>query len=73
MSQLVQRQVQPEELLIIGDTIEDIACAQAHGIPILSVATGCTSVEDLAKHRPDYALDDLTDFDHVMTIFHHKH
>jgi phosphoglycolate phosphatase len=39
--------------VIIGDTPLDILAAQASGIPIVAVATGVYSVEDLRDHRPN--------------------
>jgi phosphoglycolate phosphatase-like HAD superfamily hydrolase len=54
-------QVAPHEALIIGDTPEDIACAQAHGLKVWAVATGRHSVNELARYAPDRIWDDLSD------------
>ncbi|HEY3491987.1 MAG TPA: HAD family hydrolase, partial [Solirubrobacterales bacterium] len=43
------RRFRPEETLIVGDTIHDISCARAHGIPVVAVATGRTSAETLRE------------------------
>lgn len=53
--------VQPEELWIIGDTPLDIACARAIGAKAVAVATGSYRRDDLAGHRPDVLVDDLSD------------
>jgi phosphoglycolate phosphatase-like HAD superfamily hydrolase len=45
--------------LIIGDTRHDVACGHAHGIPVLGVATGWTSAEDLAAAGADWVVPDL--------------
>ena len=39
---VVGRRFQPEETLIVGDSVHDVSCARAHGIPCLAVATGRT-------------------------------
>lgn len=55
------RRFRPEEALIVGDTIHDVACAQAHGIPVLAVATGRTSAETLRAAGADRVVEDLTE------------
>lgn len=53
------RRFAPEEVLIIGDTLHDIACARAHGIPCLAVATGYTPIEELRTAGADWVVADL--------------
>lgn len=48
------------ETLVIGDTLHDVACARAHGIRCLAVATGGTSAERLAAAGADRVVADLT-------------
>jgi phosphoglycolate phosphatase len=50
-----------ERVWIIGDTPHDIACARAIGARVLAVATGSSSVAELAGHAPDAVLRDLSD------------
>ena len=52
--------IEPSELLIIGDTVRDIDCAQTIGARILAVATGDAEKEELAQRKPDLLVDDLT-------------
>jgi phosphoglycolate phosphatase-like HAD superfamily hydrolase len=40
------------DTLIVGDALLDVACARAHGVPCLAVATGRTSAERLAAAAP---------------------
>lgn len=54
------RRFRPEETLIVGDTLHDVACAKAHGIPVLAVATGRTSAETLRDGGADRVVPDLT-------------
>ncbi|HWN42288.1 MAG TPA: HAD family hydrolase, partial [Thermoanaerobaculia bacterium] len=55
------RRFRPEEALIVGDTIHDVACAKAHGIPVLAVATGRTTAETLREGGADRVVADLTE------------
>lgn len=50
-----------DEVLVIGDTPEDIRCARSAGVRCLAVATGRYGVEELAAHAPDAILGDLSD------------
>lgn len=54
------RRFLPEEALIIGDTKWDVACARAHRVPALGVATGHTKIEQLREAGADWAVPDLT-------------
>ena len=49
----------PADLLIIGDTERDIQCARTIGARVLAVATGMESVDELAGHQPDFLVKDL--------------
>jgi len=51
----------PEETVVIGDTVRDIACARACGATVISVTTGSQDRETLARHDPDHLLDSLAD------------
>jgi len=53
-------------IVVIGDTPRDIACARAGGARVLAVATGKFPREELAAHHPDAVLDDLSDTDAVV-------
>ena len=48
-------------VVVVGDTALDIECGKAHGAIAVAVATGGTSVEELALHGPDRVFEDLTD------------
>jgi phosphoglycolate phosphatase len=60
-------ELKPEQLIVIGDTPNDIACARHFGARSVAVATGRTyRAEDLLPHEPDALLDDLTDTELVL-------
>ena len=48
-----------DECLIVGDSPADVACARAHDIPALAVATGRTPAEELLAAGPRWLVDDL--------------
>lgn len=52
--------VKPDEIWVVGDTPADVQCGRAIGANVLAVATGMFTSEDLAQHRPDLLLKDLT-------------
>lgn len=59
----VGRRFAPGETLIVGDSPLDVACARAHGIRCLAVATGWTSSERLAAAGADRVVADLAGAD----------
>jgi len=58
------RELEPHRVVIIGDTIHDIACARAHGCRAIGVATGSYSRADLSS--ADLALDSLADVSGIL-------
>ncbi len=62
------RMFAPAEALVIGDTPADIACARASGIPVLAVATGWSSLDELASYTPDHLLSNLADLQAALKI-----
>src|SRR5436305_5976069 len=55
------RRFLPVETLIVGDSVHDVSCARAHGIPVLAVATGRTRPEALRAAGADWPVPDLRD------------
>jgi phosphoglycolate phosphatase-like HAD superfamily hydrolase len=58
-SRLVNQTLRGEEILVIGDTPLDVACARAIDAKMLAVATGGASLEKLKAHQPDWLVEDL--------------
>jgi len=54
----LQQSVRP---VIIGDTPLDILAGHASGIPVIAVATGIYSADDLAEHKPNAVIDSYGD------------
>lgn len=59
------RPARGKEVVVIGDTPHDIACARAHGCRVLAVATGKFTADQLA--HADLTLDTLADTDRVLS------
>lgn len=59
-TRLLQRELSGDEIVVIGDTPLDIACAKAIGAKSLAVATGSSPVPDLMQHDPTWAVADLS-------------
>jgi phosphoglycolate phosphatase len=53
------RPVAPTEALVIGDSVQDVVCARAHGIPVLAVATGKTPAAALQAAGADWVVPEL--------------
>jgi phosphoglycolate phosphatase-like HAD superfamily hydrolase len=47
------RRFAPEEALVVGDSVRDVDCARAHGVPVWGVTTGWTPAERLAAAGAD--------------------
>ncbi len=55
------RAIEPENVVILGDTPRDVECARHNGCRCLGVATGSYSVEDLLAVGAEAAFADLSD------------
>lgn len=50
----------PADALIIGDSVEDVRCARASGVPVVAVASGWTPAERLRAAGADRVAPSLT-------------
>src|SRR5215472_6363373 len=60
------REFAANQIDVIGDTPRDIACGKALGARTIAVATGRWDRHELAKHHPDFLIDDLSDVETIM-------
>jgi len=51
----------PEQIVVVGDTPEDIRCARTNGAVAVAVATGTVPAERLAECGPDHLFSSLED------------
>ncbi len=58
--------VDPRDVVIIGDTPLDVACARDAGVSCLAVATGGFSVDALRAAGADLVFESLADLDAVV-------
>jgi phosphoglycolate phosphatase len=56
---LLGKNLRDDEILVIGDTPFDIRCGRAINAKVLAVATGGATFEELKRHQPDWAVEDL--------------
>lgn len=47
------------EIVVVGDTPHDIRCGREIGAKVLAVATGGSTLEELKRHQPDWAVEVL--------------
>jgi phosphoglycolate phosphatase-like HAD superfamily hydrolase len=50
----------PQEIVVIGDTPFDVRCGKFIGAKTLAVATGGSKFEELKQHAADWTVEDLT-------------
>ena len=61
-------EVAPEGTWVVGDTARDLECARAAGVRCLLVATGNSTLSELARLKPDAVMSDLADTDAVVDV-----
>jgi len=57
-----------DEVLIVGDSTEDVACAAAHQVACLAVATGYTSAASLRQAGARWVVEDLPSAAEVWAV-----
>jgi phosphoglycolate phosphatase-like HAD superfamily hydrolase len=55
-----------KSVVIVGDSVHDVACGRSVGVRAVAVATGPTAIEALAAERPDVLLPDFSDVDRAF-------
>jgi phosphoglycolate phosphatase len=56
------------EIIVIGDTINDITCGRSIGARCVAVPTGHTKVDELRRCNPDLLLATLEDIDAILSL-----
>jgi phosphoglycolate phosphatase len=62
------RDVPPEQVVVIGDTRNDIRCARAVGAAAIAVETGFASPEELRDEGADLQLENFVDAEPVLAF-----
>jgi phosphoglycolate phosphatase-like HAD superfamily hydrolase len=63
------RDVDVNDVWVIGDTPLDVQCARAIGAKVVAVGTGWHALEELASHKPDLLLSDLSNHDPLLRVW----
>lgn len=63
---LTGRRFEGKEIVIIGDTPNDVACGRGIGVKAIAVATGTVPIGELEACGPDWCFDDLSDTETVL-------
>jgi len=50
-----------KRVVVVGDSIHDVACGRAVGVKSVAVASGLTPTERLARENPDHLFPDFSD------------
>lgn len=57
---LLGKDLKPEEIVVVGDTVLDVACAHSIGARCLAVCTGGSTHEELAQKKPEWLVQNLS-------------
>jgi phosphoglycolate phosphatase-like HAD superfamily hydrolase len=60
------RRFEGKSVVIVGDSIHDVACGRSLGVRAVAVATGVTSPAALAAERPDALFDSFAETDRAL-------
>jgi phosphoglycolate phosphatase len=58
--QLLQQKLSGREILVIGDTPLDVACAKSIGAKVIAVATGTFTMAQLKESNPTWTVENLS-------------
>jgi phosphoglycolate phosphatase-like HAD superfamily hydrolase len=64
---LTGQEFKGKEIVIIGDTPNDVLCGKPLGVRTIAVATSNYTLEQLQAESPDYLFADLTDKTKVLS------
>ena len=62
------RHVHAADVIVIGDTVLDVACAQAAGARSLAVATGTADMAELRASGADTVLENLSNTEEILDL-----
>jgi phosphoglycolate phosphatase-like HAD superfamily hydrolase len=62
----LKRSIDPDDVIAVGDSLEDVRAARANGFKSLAVGTGWAGHDAIRALEPDLFVEDLTDHGAVM-------
>jgi phosphoglycolate phosphatase-like HAD superfamily hydrolase len=69
-SKYFEQQFLQDDVLIVGDSVNDILCAKHYGARCLAVNTGKTPWDELADLKPEFLFKDLSDTQGVIAAIY---
>lgn len=60
------RRFSGKAIVVVGDSVHDVACGRSLGVRAVAVATGPTSAERLAAENPDVLLENFADVERAL-------
>ena len=60
------------DVVVIGDTLLDVACAKAIGARSIITLTGKTSREEVMTESPDFVFENLRDIERITDAIYHE-
>ncbi len=64
----LEHEVDAKDVIVVGDTVHDVRCAQSIGATSVAVATGGVTSEELSSADPDVLLDSLAPSDTLRQL-----
>jgi len=64
--QRLKRPIQPDQVVAVGDSPEDVRAARANGFRSIAVGTGWAGHDKVIAERPDLFVEDRSDYGAVM-------
>lgn len=55
------RDFRGKEIVVVGDSVHDVACGRSLGVKAVAVASGVTPLDRLAAEEPDHLFSDFSD------------
>lgn len=68
-----QWQLPPEQLLMVGDSRNDVGAARASGVAICALTYGYNHGEDIRLSEPDWVMDHFTQLASLLTVTENNH
>ena len=59
-----------DEVVVIGDSVNDVLCAKHYGSKCIAVNTGKTAKKDLEESSPEYLFDNLSETAEVVAAIY---
>jgi phosphoglycolate phosphatase-like HAD superfamily hydrolase len=60
--EMTGREFRGKQVVVVGDSVHDVACGRGLNVKSVAVASGLTSAERLASESPDHLFADFSDF-----------